>query len=817
MTSSSVPDLYRMLYEHGMEAVFLTEPSGRFLAANPAACAMLGRSEAEICSLGWEGLVDPSSPQLEGWLAERERTGSARAELTFIGGDGRRFEAEVSSKKFTDADGRIRTALIARDISKQHQALQMLAESERKFRTVATTMAEGVVFQGSDGGVVWANPAAERILRDGADDALGRTSDDPAWGAVKADGSPFPGDEHPAMVTLSTGVPQSDVVMGIHAPNGERRWISINSAPVFDGPTSHPSAVVTTFHDITLQRHIENELRVASVAIDALQEAVMFVDPDLTIIRVNRAFTEVTGYSEEEAVGKSTRLLRSGRQGLGFYEDMWKAIETEGRWQGELWNRRKNGEVYPEWLSISTVTDDRDAVRLYVAIFLDLSVAKRAEEDIHSLSYFDVLTGLPNRQLLGDRLRQAVLASARTAGNGLLLVLDLDNFTIFNDTRGHGSGDELLRAVATRLGVMVHSEDTFARLSSDEFALVAWGLDSDRVAAAVQAENIAERLLETLRTPFEIAGELLSCSASVGIALFGNGAPEAEELMKRAEIAMVSSKQSGGRSIRFYDAVIQATLEERARMEVALRQAIPEQLSLLYQPQVDRRGRFLGAEALVRWQHPGRGLVGPAEFIPLAEETGLIVSIGEWVLEAASRQVASWAENPRTKDLIVGVNISAQELRDPRFAERVLDVVRRNGVDPTRLRLELTESVLVSEPGAVALTMSGLRSEGIQFALDDFGTGYSSLAYLKDLPLSQLKIDQSFVRGLNTVGRSTAIVRTIVGLGQSLGLEVIAEGVETEAERDQLTALGCGEFQGYLFGRPMPAVDLEALIVEGER
>jgi diguanylate cyclase (GGDEF)-like protein len=436
-----------------------------------------------------------------------------------------------------------------------------------------------------------------------------------------------------------------------------------------------------------------------------------------------------------------------------------------------------------------------------------------AQRDLQNLVGIDPLTGLPNRRLLLDRLKQALVASARSGHAGGLVFLDLDNFKALNDTRGHDMGDLLLQQVGQRLRSSIREGDTVARLGGDEFVLVLCELSSNPNEAAMQAENVGEKVRGALNQEYLLSGYLHHCTPSIGITLFSGNQLTPEELMKRADVAMYQAKTAGRNNIQFFDPEMQRAVTARVALEGELRQALADQqFHLHYQPQVDAHGQVTGAEALVRWQHPQRGMVSPAEFIPLAEETGLILPLGHWVLEAACTQLAAWAKQPALANLIVAVNVSALQMALPDFVELVLAVLERTGARPDRLKLELTEGLMLKNAEQAITKMTALRARNVTFSLDDFGTGYSSLSYLKRLPLDQLKIDQSFVSDLLVDPNDAAIARTVIALGDSLGLAVIAEGVETEAQRELLAQHGCLAYQGYLFSRPLSADAFEAFV-----
>lgn len=555
------------------------------------------------------------------------------------------------------------------------------------------------------------------------------------------------------------------------------------------------------------------QLRLSATVFENTADGVMITDAQQHIVAINRSFERITGYNQAEVLGHSPSLLSSGRQGPDFYKEMWRTLKESHRWSGELWNRRKTGEIYPEHLAITAVLGASGELDHYVSVFSDITFRKAAENEITQLAFYDSLTQLPNRRLMLDRLRQALTSSARHHRHGALMLIDLDNFKSLNDTLGHDVGDQLLVRVGARLESCIREGDTVARLGGDEFVVILEDLDKEGLAA-MQAEAVAQKILAELKKPYlldlTLIGEKLTqrshdCTSSLGIAMFRDQSITVDELMKRADTAMYQAKSAGRNTLRFFDPDMQQAVAARAALEFDLRRALLEkQFLLYYQAQVDASDHVIGAEVLLRWQHPERGLVSPVEFIPLAEETGLILPLGQWVLEAACAQLAVWARNPSTQYLTLAVNVSARQFRQPDFVEKVLSTVDKFDANPQRLKLELTESMLVDNVDDIIGKMTVLKLRGVNFSMDDFGTGYSSLSYLKLLPIDQLKIDRSFVRDVLTDTNDAAIARTIMALGQSLGLSVIAEGVETQSQRDFLAENGCALYQGYFFSRPLP-------------
>jgi diguanylate cyclase (GGDEF)-like protein/PAS domain S-box-containing protein len=564
--------------------------------------------------------------------------------------------------------------------------------------------------------------------------------------------------------------------------------------------------------DITERKHAEDALRIAATAFET-QEGMIVTDAHNNILRVNHAFTRITGYSAAEVIGQSPNILSSGRQNKDFYIMMWESLNKYGFWEGEIWNRRKNGEHYPQHLSITIVRNNEGVLTNYVASLIDITQSKAAAEEVQSLAFYDQLTQLPNRRLLLDRLNITLANTARSGQIGAVLFLDLDHFKDLNDSLGHDIGDLLLQQVAQRLVISVREGDTVARLGGDEFVILLENLSKDSLEAATQTELIGNKILSALNQPYNLGLHEHRSTPSVGATLFNDRDTSVEALLKQADIAMYEAKSSGRNTLRFFDPKMQEAINHRQEIKAELYKAISQQqFRLYYQIQVDQDGHPLGAEALIRWQHPERGMISPFNFIPLAEETGLILDIGQWVLATACAQLKLWEQDQLTQHLTLSVNVSAKQFHQADFVEQVQSEVIHHAINPARLNLELTESMLLEDVNGMIAKMNALKEIGIRFELDDFGTGYSSLQYLKQLPLRQLKIDQSFVRGLEVDPSDRAIVGTIITMARSLDLEVIAEGVETAEQRQILFDADCKTYQGYLFSKPLPIEEFEALL-----
>jgi diguanylate cyclase (GGDEF)-like protein/PAS domain S-box-containing protein len=544
---------------------------------------------------------------------------------------------------------------------------------------------------------------------------------------------------------------------------------------------------------------------------DRATDGIIVLSTGGTIVAANDAFARMHGYTPQEMKSVNLRDLDTP-DSLRALPQRFQRILSGEALTFEVDHYHKDGHVVPLEVTSSLIAVGEE--RLIQAFHRDISQRKLAEEEINHLAFYDPLTNLPNRRLLLDRLTQVIAASARHQAKSALLFVDLDNFKRLNDTKGHLQGDALLKQVAQRLVTCIRKFDTAARLGSDEFAVLLTDLNSSELEGATQAEAVAEKILVTLNQDYELEYGMQYSTSSIGIALFGgNPLENALDILKRGELAMYEAKTAGRNSLRFFDQQMQIDVTRHFALEADLRKAVlNQQFVLFYQAQVVGAKHITGVEVLLRWQHPTRGLVSPLEFIELAEETGLIFPIGQWVLDTACQQLAVWATRPELAHLTLSVNVSARQFHQDEFVEQVLAVLSRTDANPKRLKIELTESMLVQDVEGVITKMSNLKSKGVSFSLDDFGTGYSSLSYLKRLPLDQLKIDQSFVRNILTESKDAAIAKLVVTLANGLGLSVIAEGVELEAQRDELVSLGCHNYQGYLFSRPLPAHEFEALV-----
>lgn len=780
-------------------AIFLVGANGEFTFGNRQAEIMLGYSGDELLQMSLPDTLAPEELTRVMPIFARNLSGErAFFETTLLRKDGARIIVEINGVLLPG--GEVLGEL--RDITQRKLTEQAIRRSRDQLTAILNSTTESIFHVDGVGIILAMNNIAAHRLNSEPQDMIGRNVFDffPAEVAERRR-------ENIAEVMRTGREKYTEDIRN-------NRFYSLNYYPVVDDEGKVDSVVVYAA-DITERKKAETELGIAATAFE-LQEGMLVTDANCVIIRVNWAFTEITGYTNADVFGKNPRLLSSGRHDVSFYAAMWKSINETGTWEGEIWNRRKSGDIYPEHLTITAVRDPQGVTSNYVAAFSDITEIKSAEEKIRSLAFYDSLTGLPNRRLLQDRLQQALSSRMRAGREGALLFIDLDNFKTLNDTLGHGVGDLLLQQVAQRLVSCVREGDTVARLGGDEFVVMLEDMSEQAIEAAEQAEVIGVKILSSLNQTYQLAQHEFHSTSSIGATLFGEH-QTIESLLQQADIAMYEAKKAGRNALRFFDPKMQEVINERAVMESELRVALEShQFELYYQVQVDSAHRAIGAEALIRWNHPERGVISPALFIPLAEDTGAILPIGHWVLDAACAQLKLWQEDSLMSELVLAVNVSAKQFRQADFVVQVQDAVARHGIRPMQLKIELTESVVLKDVDDTIDKMKILKAFGVSFSMDDFGTGYSSLQYLKRLPLDQLKIDQSFVRDIATDSNDKSIVSTIIAMAQSMNLDVIAEGVETEEQRQFLEITGCRQFQGYLFSRPVSIERFEALLIRGQ-
>ncbi|MCP1452810.1 MULTISPECIES: bifunctional diguanylate cyclase/phosphodiesterase [Pseudomonas] len=770
---------------------------GCLLEVNKAFEEQIGLSAAEV--------VGHSATELDIWgiqgvgpgLLQRLQAGSIRnLEMPFRRSNGQVFTGLISAEPF-DLDTTPALVVVVRDISQLKETQQQLQTSEEKFAKAFHASPDGLLLsRQSDGLLIEVNEGFSRIT--GFNSALSvdrSTLDLGIWVNLN---------ERKQMLDLlkRDGFVR-DFSCHIRRNDGQIRLCEVSSRPL---PIGNEDCMLTIARDITERHLMQEKLQQAATVFESTAEGVLITDTQQHISAVNRAFTEITGYSETEALGHTPRLLASGLHDSAFYAAMWHQLTAEGHWQGEISNRRKNGELYPSWLTISAVRNRDRQITHFVAVFADISSLKHAQARLDYQAHHDPLTGLPNRTLFESRLLAALNGQQENGGQGAVLFLDLDRFKHINDSLGHPVGDLLLKGIAVRLREQLRDIDTVARLGGDEFIILLPGLQQPS-----DAEHIAQKLLNCFAAPFQAGEHEFFISASIGTSLYPQDGCDVATLVKNADAAMYRSKAKGRNRVESYTRDLTAQASERVALEHELRRAIERnELSLSFQPKISLvDNQLVGAEALIRWTHPTFGDVPPERFIPLAEENGMILQIGDWVLERACRQLCEWND---TYDSLgpLSVNLAGAQLRQPNLLGRIEQLLREHQLEPGLLQLEITENFIMSQAEEALTVLHQLKKLGVQLAIDDFGTGYSSLSYLKRLPLDILKIDQSFVRGLPDDPHDAAIVRAIIALGRSMQFTIIAEGVETLAQQQFLTEEGCEQIQGYIVSLPLCADEFAA-------
>jgi diguanylate cyclase (GGDEF)-like protein/PAS domain S-box-containing protein len=797
---------YRALIQNAADGVFVFNLNARFIEVNQRACDNLGYTEDELLHMGIADVTPGFDLAQRRPVWEKMEVGHPYGMIsTHRRKDGTLFPVELRIVML-EFDGEKIMMALANNITERVKAEQQLRESAELLRESQIIAGLGSYVLDIPSGMWTSSEVLDQLFGIGPDYVRSVEG----WVALIHPDDRQMMAEYLANEVIGQRKPFDKEYRIVRKSDGALRWMHGHGKLECDAAGT-PLRLKGAIQDITERKQVEEELRIAAVAFSS-ESGTIITDSEARILRVNPAFTRLTGYSQDEVLGKKPVMLSSGRHDNLFYDRMWDSLLKKGYWQGEIWNKRKSGQVYAEMLTITAINGADGRPSHYVGSFTDITESKLAEAEIHRLAYYDALTGLPNRRLLQDRLSQALTAIGRSGQYGALFFIDLDNFKSLNDSRGHDIGDLLLVEVGKRLRSVVRECDTVARQGGDEFVVLLEGMGEDAVAAARLAKQVGDKLREAVDQTFLLHGYEYVCKLSIGVSLF-HAEDTVEELLKHADLALYQAKNAGRNTLRFFDPAMQEVLEKRNLLESELQQALAKrQLVLHYQPQVDETGRVISLEALLRWQHPERGLVPPDEFIGVAEDTGLIVPIGRWVLETVCAQIRLWQDDARMSTLQVAVNVSPRQFRQVDFVAQMREALERCDIVPSRLKLELTESLVLEDIDDAIEKMNAIKQIGVDFAMDDFGTGYSSLAYLADLPIKQLKIDRSFVR--NLPGRSTdeLIARTIISMGKGLAMEVIAEGVETEAQRRFLEAHGCYAYQGYLFGHPMPAAELEAFM-----
>ncbi len=681
-------------------------------------------------------------------------------------------------------------------------------------RALINALPDIVCFKDGEGCWLEANKAAREFFKLYGIDLRGKRISDLASqtardlvGLLSAESSDEP-------VWRNGGLSRSEE--DIRAADGSSRRFEVTRVPVFHEDGRRRGMLVIG-HDLSERKRTEEQQRLAARVFETTGEAIMITDTTSKIVLVNPAFCRITGYSAADVLGKTPQLLNSGYHDQSFHRAMWEALQLQGSWAGEVWNRRKSGEVFPELQTISSVRDESGKVTHYVSVFADLTEIRDAQAEAEHLSWRDRLTGLANRELFIKQLDQVVANIHRDGGFGVVLLIDLDRFKTINEARGLAIGDALLKAAAKRFSQILHVDDTLARLDSDEFAVLLPRLQQSRDSAGRAGLAVAEKLNAALRESIDLEGEAIHLEASIGIAIFPAMAQEtASDVLRQADMAMREAKAAGGGQAVFFESEMGEAVKARYELERELRLAIDKrQMRLFVQPQVDAFGRQVGAEALVRWEHPTRGLLSPGVFIPLAEASDLVVAIDRWMLCEVCKLLVRL--DRESISLRVAVNVSPRHFNRPDFVDEVRRQIGASGADPSRLVLEVTEGLVIGNFADAVAKMTTLTALGLHFSMDDFGTGYSSLAYLKRLPIHELKIDKSFIDDVPGDVNDVALVETIIAVARHLNLQIVAEGVETEAQAAFLKTRGAAIYQGYLYGRPEPVDTWLSRLIVGQR
>lgn len=811
----TVPDQLYVQDVHNRRMIF----SNRHLGQT------LGYDRSELAQMGdhfWELLLHPEDAEHYRSLRQQQRDSghsqSLHCQLRFRHRDGGWRCYDIREQVLArDGEGQVTRIIgVGKDVTVQIEASQSLRDSEQRYRMLAESISDVIFSTDNQLQLNYISPSVQTVLGYSVDYIF-----DNGWPSIIANPSQLSGmqtlmervskalDDREQLRQLRSQLPTQMFLFDCLRADGRKIPIELRLVLVWDDHERF-EGVLGVARDISQQRRAEKDLRMAATVFEHSTSAILITDPAGYIVQVNEAFSRVSGYAPDEVLDQRPNMLTVEGQQDAHLGYVLKQLNQRGTWEGEVWLKRRSGEHYPAWVGITAVLDDERDLASYVCFFTDISERKASEQRIHRLAYYDALTHLPNRTLFQDRLHTALQQAERHKSWVVLMFLDLDRFKPINDSLGHAAGDRMLKDMAERLLACVDEDDTVARMGGDEFTLLLQSRTS-REMALNRAIHVAENILASLVRPFVLESREFFVTASIGIALSPQDGNELSQLMKNADTAMYHAKERGKNNFQFYQADMNASALERLELESDLRHALEQnEFILYYQPQFSGDGkRLTGAEALLRWRHPRRGLVPPGDFIPVIEELGLVVDVGDWVLREASRQLKAW-HKAKVRVPKVSVNISARQFSDGQLGKRIATILEETGLPPACLELELTESILMREVNEAMQILDSLKNLGLSIAVDDFGTGYSSLNYLKQFPIDVLKIDRTFVDGLPEGEQDAQIARAIIAMAHSLNLAVIAEGVETHEQLEFLREHGCDEVQGYLFGRPMPANQFEA-------
>ncbi|KAF7600706.1 MAG: two-component system response regulator [Candidatus Dactylopiibacterium carminicum] len=805
----NLEERFRATFEQAAVGIAHVAPDGRWLRVNRKLCEIVGYRYNELLKLTFQEITHPDDLDLDVGLVGRVLSGelnSYELEKRYITKGGEVVWIKLTVALVRNELGAAEYFIsVIEDVGPRKAAEQALQESEERFRLIAATIPEAIwLIETLPLRYAYVSPAYEAIWQRPCD-ALYESPAAKLLALDEADRERVWQTEQQAMQAGQA----FDVEYRVVRPDGSRRWVRERGHPV-TSPHGLAGRYVGITYDITESRQADEHLRQAATVFESAREAVVITGPEGEILAVNQAFTEITGYAEAEVLGQDTHALRSDQHEPEFYSALQASLQRTGQWQGEVRNRRRSGELYLCWMTISSVLDEHHQVSRYVVLMTDISQQRRSEEQLAHLAHYDPLTDLPNRLLLHSRLEHSLEQCTRSHRRVAVLFVNLDRFQTVNDSLGHKAGDQLLVEVATRLRRCVRGEDTLGRLGGDEFMLILESIDHHETVA-----GMAHAILVALSRPFSLPdGAEFYIGASIGISIHPDDGDDANDLLRNADAALHQAKAQGRNRFCFYAAEMNADALQRLELDAALRRAVERQeFVLYYQAKADlRSGRACGAEALIRWRQGDGRLVPPAQFIPFAEATGLIVPIGAWVIDESCRQLRAWHDAGMT-ECRLALNVSARQFHAGDLPAVVQGALARHGLDAGSLELELTESMLMDDPQHTLEILQALKQLGVRLSLDDFGTGYSSFGYLQRFPIDALKIDQSFVRDITGDGGGAVIAAAIIDLAHRLGLKVVGEGVETVEQRDCLRSQGCDEIQGYYFARPLPAVGFSAPLV----
>ncbi|MCQ4348924.1 EAL domain-containing protein [Pseudomonas stutzeri] len=789
---------FSALFQHSPDIMLLVErASARILTVNRAFEQAIGLEAAAVCGhtsseLGlWRQHV-----QGEQLLRELQQHDLHNVEVTLRRRDREDFTALLSTRSLR-LDGQDAAIVVLRDLTTLRQTQQQLHASEEKFAKIFYASPDALaITRLRDGRLLEINPGFTQLTGYSAGEALGRTPLELALWVDPADGQLL-------LRRIERDGHARRLALPLRTRGGQHRLCELSAQPLqIDGE----ACLLSIARDVTEHMQMQERLQQAATVFENTAEGVMITDLEQRIVAINRAFSAITGYSESEALGQTPQLLASGQHGQEFHEQIRYSLEHDDHWQGEIWSRRKNGEPYPAWMTISAVRNGNNRVSHHVAVFADITTLKHAQARLDYQAHHDPLTGLPNRLLFENRLQLAIDEAREEGRRGAVLFLDLDRFKHINDSLGHPVGDLLLQGIAKRLREQLREVDTVARLGGDEFIVL-----MPTIAQTSDVERVASKLMGAFSNPFNAGGHEFFMSSSMGISLFPEHGDDVATLVKNADAAMYRAKARGRNRIEFFTEDLSYQASERIALENDLRRAAERgELQLYYQPKLSlESGLLVGAEALLRWHHPVYGDVPPDRFIAIAEENGSILELGDWVLQEACRQMHAWQEHYLEFGPLA-VNLAGPQLRQAQLVERISELLASHALAPASLQLEITETFVMSQKEEALPILQALKTLGLQLAIDDFGTGYSSLSYLKRLPIDTLKIDQSFVAGLPDDPHDAAITRAIIALGRSMQLTVIAEGVETKSQERFLAFEGCQQIQGYALSKPLPAEQFAA-------